>query len=140
MILFAAPAAYLLGWLRLEGIKADQDVTIPRLLLGLFLLAFSLSLWPGMSGASLGDLDAYVPLATKSAGGATGGYAALPWKKNDLAGALAQAKGFTRDGALTPTTKAAAVIAWLKADYDLGHGHSMAVFALLKGRKKEGDM
>ena len=54
--------------------------------------------------------------------------------------ALAQAKGFTKDGALTPTTKAAAVIAWLKADYDLGHGHSMAVFALLKGRKKEGDM
>ena len=27
--------------------------------------------------------------------------------------ALAQAKGFTKDGALTPTTKAAAVIAWL---------------------------
>lgn len=53
--------------------------------------------------------------------------------------ALAEEKGFTQNGALTPATKAAAVIAWLKADYDLGHGHSMAVFALLKGLKKEGD-
>ncbi len=59
----------------------------------------------------------------------------------DAAGfrALAQAKGFTDNGALTPTTKAGDVIAWLKSDYDLGHGHSMAIFALLKGHKKEGD-
>lgn len=51
--------------------------------------------------------------------------------------AAAQVKGLTRDGALTPSTKAGDIIAWLKAEYDLGHGHSMAVFALLKGRKKE---
>jgi Domain of unknown function (DUF4287) len=59
----------------------------------------------------------------------------------DAAGfrALAAQKGFTKNGILTPETKAAAVIAWLKADYDLGHGHSMAIFALLKGKKKEGD-
>ena len=52
---------------------------------------------------------------------------------------LAVHKGFTENGVLTPHTKAADVIAWLKADYDLGHGHSMALFALLKGSKKEGD-
>lgn len=59
----------------------------------------------------------------------------------DAAGfrALAEQKGFTAKGLLTPNTKAAAVIEWLKADYDLGHGHSMAIFALLKGHKKEGD-
>jgi hypothetical protein len=59
----------------------------------------------------------------------------------DAAGfrALAEQKGFTQNGDLTPTTKAGDIIAWLKADYDLGHGHSMAIFALLKGKKKEGD-
>jgi Domain of unknown function (DUF4287) len=59
----------------------------------------------------------------------------------DAAGfrALAAEKGFAQNGALTPTTKAGDVIAWLKADYGLGHGHSMAIFALLKGKKKEGD-
>lgn len=51
----------------------------------------------------------------------------------------ADAKGLTNGGKLLTTTKAGDVIAWLKADYDLGHGHSMAVFALLKGQKKEGD-
>lgn len=52
---------------------------------------------------------------------------------------LAEQKGFTQNGCLTPSTKAGDVIAWLKADYDLGHGHAMAIFALLKGKKKEGD-
>jgi hypothetical protein len=42
-------------------------------------------------------------------------------------------------GTLKPETKAGTIIAWLKDTYGLGHGHSMAVFALLKGRKKEGD-
>jgi hypothetical protein len=28
---------------------------------------------------------------------------------------------------------------WLKQDFELGHGHAMAVVALLKGTKKEGD-
>ena len=116
MILFAAPAAYLLGWLRLEGIKAEQDVTIPRLLLGLFLLAFSLSLWPGMLGAALGDLDAYVPLASKSASGATSGYAALPWKKNDLAGALAEAKADGKQVFVNFTGYACTNCHWMKAN------------------------
>jgi Domain of unknown function (DUF4287) len=53
--------------------------------------------------------------------------------------ALAEQKGFTQNGALKRETKAGVIIAWLKADYDLGHGHSMAIFALLKGKKKEGD-
>ena len=31
------------------------------------------------------------------------------------------------------------LLAWLKRDFGLGHGHSMALVALLKGTKKEGD-
>jgi hypothetical protein len=32
----------------------------------------------------------------------------------------------------TPETKAGAVVDWLKADYDLGRGHAMALFHVLK--------
>ncbi len=52
---------------------------------------------------------------------------------------LADKQGWTEGGALTPSTKAGAIVAWFKEHHDLGHGHSMAVFALLKGAKKEGD-
>ena len=31
-----------------------------------------------------------------------------------------------------PTTKAAEVVAWLKDDYDVGRGHAMAVYGVLK--------
>lgn len=52
---------------------------------------------------------------------------------------MAAEKGFTQDGALAHGVKATAVINWLKADLGLGHGHAMAVYALLKGSKREGD-
>ena len=31
------------------------------------------------------------------------------------------------------------IIAWLKRDFALGHGHAMAIVALLKGTKRPGD-
>jgi hypothetical protein len=31
--------------------------------------------------------------------------------------------------------KVGAVVAWMKAEYALGHGHAMAIVALLKGMK-----
>lgn len=52
---------------------------------------------------------------------------------------LAEEKGFTANGTLDPGTKATAITDWLKADLGIGHGHAMAVYALLKGFKKEGD-
>ncbi len=52
---------------------------------------------------------------------------------------LATERGFAEDGRLRPGTKAGAVVAWLKADHALGHGHAMAIVALLKGSRKEGD-
>ncbi|HEX8385827.1 MAG TPA: DUF4287 domain-containing protein [Rubricoccaceae bacterium] len=53
--------------------------------------------------------------------------------------ALAAEKGFTDGGALREGVKVGAVVAWLKDDFGLGHGHAMAVVALLKGHKPEGD-
>jgi hypothetical protein len=35
--------------------------------------------------------------------------------------------------------KAGAIVKWLKVDFQLGHGHAMAIFALLKGTKRETD-
>jgi hypothetical protein len=52
---------------------------------------------------------------------------------------LAAEKGFTSDGKLRADIKAGQVITWLKEDFELGHGHAMAIVALLKGKKKEGD-
>jgi Domain of unknown function (DUF4287) len=48
---------------------------------------------------------------------------------------LAAEKGFAERGKLKPGVKAGVVVAWLKADFALGHGHAMAIVALLKGKK-----
>ena len=52
---------------------------------------------------------------------------------------LAEKKGFLHNGQLKEGVKAGEIVAWLKEDFDLGHGHSMAIFALFKGYKKAGD-
>ena len=52
---------------------------------------------------------------------------------------LAEKKGFLQKGKLDPKVKAGDIVSWLKEDFDLGHGHSMAIYALFKGKKKEGD-
>jgi len=43
--------------------------------------------------------------------------------------AAAEAKGL-----LTPNLTATQFIDWLKADYDLGRGHAMAVYTLFKNK------
>ncbi|MBI1782925.1 MAG: DUF4287 domain-containing protein [Sphingobacteriales bacterium] len=49
---------------------------------------------------------------------------------------LAEKKGFLEKGKLKPTVKAGEIVSWLKNDFELGHGHSMAIYALFKGIKK----
>lgn len=44
---------------------------------------------------------------------------------------LAAEKGFDEK------TKAGEIVNWLKNDFDLGHGHAMAIYALLSGKKNE---
>ena len=46
---------------------------------------------------------------------------------------LAADKGFCEGGTLRPGVKAGEIVQWLKDDFDLGHGHAMAIYALLKG-------
>ena len=48
---------------------------------------------------------------------------------------LAQVKGFAVADGIAPGIKAGQIVAWLKADFGLGHGHAMAIVALLKGKR-----
>lgn len=45
---------------------------------------------------------------------------------------LAEEKGFLQDGVIT--AKATQITNWLKEEFELGHGHAMAIYASLKGK------
>ncbi len=47
---------------------------------------------------------------------------------------LAEEKGFLQSGTLVEGVRAGQIVTWLKEDFELGHGHAMAIFALLKGK------
>lgn len=47
---------------------------------------------------------------------------------------LAEAKGFMEQGKLNPQTKATEITNWLKEEFELGHGHAMAIYAAFKGK------
>jgi hypothetical protein len=47
---------------------------------------------------------------------------------------LATEKGFLENGQLKASVKAGQIVQWLKDDFDLGHGHAMAIYALFKGK------
>ncbi len=114
IVLFAMAGLYLLGFLRLEGIKPEDRVGIGRLLMGIAFLVFAISLFPGMAGGRLGDLDAYVPVASGEGGApGTGG---LVWLKDQYREALDRAR---REGKLVFvnfTGYACANCHWMKAN------------------------
>lgn len=47
---------------------------------------------------------------------------------------LAEEKNFIVDGKLNPQVKATEITNWLKEDFELGHGHAMAIYATFKGK------
>ena len=113
IVLFAMAGLYLLGFLRLEGISKDEPMGLGRLLTGMVFLIFAISLAPGMSGGKLGELDAYIPVAS---GGGGGGESALVWMKNQYREALDRAR---REGKLvlvTFTGYACTNCHWMKAN------------------------
>jgi len=97
IVLFAMAGLYLLGFVRLEGIAKDAPMGLGRLLVGMVFLIFAISLVPGMSGAKLGELDAYIPVASGGSGGAGGSENSLVWMKNQYREALDRAR---REGKL----------------------------------------
>jgi hypothetical protein len=53
--------------------------------------------------------------------------------------AAADAAGLSSGGRLNEGVKASQVVAWGKESLGLGHGHAMAIYALLSGKRAEGD-
>ena len=49
---------------------------------------------------------------------------------------LAEEKGFLREGQLVKTVKATEITNWLKEEFELGHGHAMAIFSTFKGKNE----
>lgn len=47
-------------------------------------------------------------------------------------------KGYSSQAGLAPDVKVGTIVAALKKEFGLGHGHAMAIVALLKGARKEG--
>ena len=41
----------------------------------------------------------------------------------------------TKKGLLKEGVKAGEIVKWLKEEFDLGHGHAMAIYATFKGKK-----
>ena len=48
---------------------------------------------------------------------------------------MAAELGFAGPDGIATGVKATQITDWLKADFGLGHGHAMAIVALLKGKK-----
>jgi hypothetical protein len=47
---------------------------------------------------------------------------------------LAEKKGFLQNGQLVKTVKATEITNWLKEEFELGHGHAMAIYMTFKGK------
>jgi thiol:disulfide interchange protein DsbD len=118
VVLFALPGLYLLGFLRMEGVRPDEQVGVLRLVPGTLFLMFAISLIPGMFGAGLGELDAYVPLAsgTGALGTSVSAGGQLQWMKNDYEGALAKARAEGKAVFLNFTGYACTNCHWMKSN------------------------
>ncbi len=49
---------------------------------------------------------------------------------------LGEEKGFLQNGQLVKNVKATEITNWLKEDFELGHGHAVAIYAIFKGKIK----
>jgi thiol:disulfide interchange protein DsbD len=108
VVLFAMAGCYLLGWLRLHGSEPGETVGTTRLAVGALFFIFAVSLIPGMFGARLGELDAYVPAAQVA--GETA------WLKNRYREALDGARLENRRLLVVFTGYACTNCHWMKAN------------------------
>jgi thiol:disulfide interchange protein len=117
IVLFAVAGLYLLGYVRLEGVSKDEPLGLWRLLIGIGFLAFAVSLAPGMFGGKLGELDAYVPVASGSSSfNASSGEGSLTWMKNQFPEAMAKARQENKLVFVNFTGYACTNCHWMKAN------------------------
>jgi thiol:disulfide interchange protein len=121
IVLFALPGLYLLGFLRLEGIKPEDSLGVGRVLIAALFLTFSISLLPGLFGASLGNVEAFIPVQAKGValfrGTAGGDESGAPvWMKNQYKEALAKARAENKLVFINFTGYACTNCHWMKAN------------------------
>ena len=114
IVLFAMAGLYLLGYVRLEGVKSEESLGMGRLFAGMALVVFAITLIPGMFGGRLGELEGFVPppLAGSSLGG--GGETQLTWVENDLDAAIAKARAENKRILVNFTGYACTNCHWMK--------------------------
>jgi thiol:disulfide interchange protein DsbD len=112
IVLFSLPGLYLLGLISMEGIKRDERLGVSRALTAALFLVFSISLVPGLLGARLGDLDAFVPEGSASGNTAT----ATNTFKNQLDAALDTARQQNKLVLINFTGYACTNCHWMKAN------------------------
>ncbi len=118
IVLFALPGLYLLGLLRLEGISAEDRLGVGRVLVAALFLIFSISLLPGLFGASLGNVEAFIPVQAKGVAllGGAGQPAAPVWMKNQYKEALVKARSENKLVFINFTGYACTNCHWMKAN------------------------
>lgn len=115
VVLISLAGLYLLGLLRLHSSASDERIGTVRLLTGAALLCVALSLLPGMFGARLGELDAYVPAPTDRLGTAPSA-SGQQWMKNQYREALARARAEEKPLLVAFTGYACTNCHWMKAN------------------------
>ena len=117
VVLAVMMGAYLLGFVKLPGFSADEELGAGRLVFGMAAIAMGLSFVPGMFGARLGDIEAYIPPpVASSVFGGGGQQDQLVWLENDLEGAFAKAKAENKKVLVDFTGDACTNCKWMKAN------------------------
>ena len=118
VVLVAMAGFYLLGFVRLPGISQDAELGVARLMIGMLFVVAGVSLVPGMFGARLGDIEAFIPQPDNNSvsNGSGGSSEELAWAKNDLSGAFARAKAENKLVLADFTGYACTNCKWMKAN------------------------
>jgi thiol:disulfide interchange protein len=117
VVLISMAGFYLLGFVRLPGISADAELGVARLLIGMLFVVLGISLVPGMFGARLGEIEAYIPPpSVNSAGAGAGSNGELAWIENDAPTAFAKAKAEGKLVLVNFTGYACTNCHWMKAN------------------------
>jgi thiol:disulfide interchange protein len=118
VVLVAMAGFYLLGFVRLAGISQDTELGVGRLMIGMLFVVAGVSLVPGMFGARLGDIEAFIPQPDNNSvsSGSGGPSEELAWTKNDLDGAFARAKSENKLVLADFTGYACTNCKWMKAN------------------------
>jgi len=116
IVLFGLAGLYLLGLVRLPGVKPEEPLGVTRLLVSAGLLVFAVSLIPGMFGARLGELDAYVPAPSEQGFSASVSQRGPQWMKNQYENALSKARQEGKPLLVSFTGYACTNCQWMKAN------------------------